>query len=180
MTAISLQDGTTMTNAAKELHDRQSHYERLHHQKRMRDLSRRDQLDHTDLRLKEDSRRILNGEASLTRCVDLADAAYLAELDAFETEQATRKSRGFYEPDWETCTHIGQVADITQAMDRFYKSDRLNRPGGTRERLIASNEEEFARKGFACIASYHDSVVGRSIFVRPADVGLAVYSSNRA
>jgi hypothetical protein len=167
-------------NAAKELHERECRYARLHHQMRVRDLSRRRPLDSTDLRLSEDSRQILTGEKLLTRCVDLNDRAYLAELDAFEAEQDARAKKGYYEPDWETYTLIAQVADMAEAMDRYYKSDRLNRPGGTRERLIAHNQAEYNTRGFACIASYHDSMTGRSIFVRPAEPGLAIWSSDFA
>ncbi|MCX4150001.1 MULTISPECIES: hypothetical protein [Paraburkholderia] len=168
-------------NAEQARYDRQCRYDRLHQMNRLRDVGRLPRpIDIVDLRGMHDCRRILNGDAVLPRCVDLADSAYLAKLDQFEAEEAERSGKGYYVPDWATYTKIATVANMTEAMDRYYKSERLNRPDGTRDRLIASNQEEYDAKGFACIASYHDSVNGHSIYVRQAEHGIDIYSSNYA
>ena len=168
-------------NAEQIRYDRQCHYDRLHQMKRLRDIGRLPRpVDVVDLRGMDACRRILNGDAVLPRCVDLADSAYLAELDQFEVEEADRTAKGYHVPDWATYTKIATVADMAEAMDRYYKPERLNRPDGTRDRLIAGNQEEYAAKGFVCIASYHDSVNGHSIYVRQAEQGLDIYNSNYA
>jgi len=100
-------------------------------------------------------------------------------LIAIKTEEeAERFFDAFtvYQPNWTNYRVIDQAASITDAMDRYYKHDRLNRPGGTRERLIADRQAEFDSFGFTCIASFHDSVTGRVIYVRQAENGIAVCS----
>lgn len=82
-----------------------------------------------------------------------------------------------YEPQWETMTAIDTVSTVAQAMDRYYKADRLNRPGGTRERLIADREGEATQYGYTCIASFHDSTNGMAVYIRAADDGYTVMAS---
>jgi hypothetical protein len=161
--------------AAAQLHARQCHYDRLHHMKRFHELSVKPDLDSEEVRMLHASRAILNNQAPGTRSVDLSDAVYLAELDAFEIEDNERRSKPYWVPDWKTQIDIAQ--SVADAMDRYYKHDRLNRPGGTRERLIADREQELAEKGFSCVASYHDSVNGQAIYLRAMPEGLTVWSS---
>lgn len=163
--------------AAAQLHARQCHYDRLHHMKRFHELSVKPDLDSEEVRMLHASRAILNREAPGTRSVDLSDAVYLAVLDAFEIEENERRSKPFWIPDWAWKTQIDSAQSVADAMDRYYKHDRLNRPGGTRERLIADREQELATKGFACVASHHDSVNGQGIYLRAMREGLTVWSS---
>lgn len=166
-------------DAAKQLHARQCHYDRLHHMKRVRELSAMPSLDSDQVRMLHASRAILCGEANGSRSVDLSDAAYLAELDAFEKEESERRSKPYWEPDWSQKFEIDKARSVTDAMDRYYKRDRLNQPGGTRERLIADREQELEEKGFACVASYHDSVNGQGVYLRSMPEGLRVWSESR-
>jgi len=50
---------------------------------------------------------------------------------------------------------------VAEWVDRYYKPDRLNRPGGTREHIIANREREVERDGTTLI-SRHDSVTGQA------------------
>lgn len=69
---------------AKKLHDDEARYSLLHHRKRAAELSARDSLDHFEKGLLRDSLSIIAGsDAYCLRHIDLNDAAYLAELDAF-------------------------------------------------------------------------------------------------
>ncbi|WP_124649137.1 hypothetical protein [Burkholderia stagnalis] len=162
-------------NPAQQLYARQCHYDRLHHMKRFHELSAMLTLDSGQMRMLHASRAILRGEASGSRSVDLDDAAYLAELDAFEVAENERRSKPYWEPYWSQATEIGNAQSVEDAMNRYYKHDRLNRPGGTRERLIADRKEELAEKGFACVASHHDSVNGQMVFIRSIGGGLSVW-----
>lgn len=85
-----------------------------------------------------------------------------------------------WEPDWEKCDLLGTMPSVAAAMDRYYRPERLNRPGGTRERLIADRETELANKGYAWLASHHDSVTGRVLYLRPLGAHVAVYFDPRA
>lgn len=82
-------------------------------------------------------------------------------------------------PFWNEMTMLGPVDSVARAMDTYYKHDRLNRDGGTRERLIADREETLAARGFDIIASCHDSVNGSGMYIRKLDNELVVYMSNR-
>ncbi|WP_454875182.1 hypothetical protein [Paraburkholderia xenovorans] len=168
---------TVGADAAKRLHARQCHYDRLHHMKRVRELSAMRELDSEQVRMLHASRAILNGDAPGTRSVDLSDAAHLGELDTFEREESERRSKPYWEPDWSLEIEIDKASSVADAMDRYYKHDRLNRPGGTRERLILDREMELEEKRFACVASHHDSVNGRVVYLRAMDDGLSVWSS---
>jgi hypothetical protein len=81
-----------------------------------------------------------------------------------------------YEPDWDGLDVICSCASVDEAMDRFYKSDRLNRPGGTRERLIADRALTVEQHGFDCLASHHDSVNGRALYIRSSKGRFTVLS----
>lgn len=168
-----------LLGAAAQLHARQCHYDRLHHMKRFHELTTKPNLDSEETRMLHASRAILNKETPGTRSVDLSDAAYLAELDAFEIEDRERRSKPYFVPEWKWQTQIDRAVSVADAMDRYYKHDRLNRPGGTRERLIADREQELAEKGFACVACHHDSVNGQGIYLRAMPEGLTVWLSSR-
>lgn len=167
----------TGADAAKQLHARQCHYDRLHHMKRVRELSATADLDSEQVRMLHASRAILNGDVPGTRSVDLSDASYLAELDTFEKEESERRNKPYWEPDWSQQIEIDTAQSVADAMDRYYKHERLNRPGGTRERLIADRQTELNEKGFACVASYHDSVNGRGVYLRSTGDSLKVWCS---
>jgi hypothetical protein len=81
-----------------------------------------------------------------------------------------------YEPDWKVLEVICSCSSVDEAMDRFYKSDRLNRPGGTRERLIADRAQTIEQHGFDCLASHHDSVNGRALYIRSSEGRFTVLS----
>lgn len=166
-------------NPAKALNRRRSHYDRLHHMKRVRELMALPELDSSQVGMLRDSRAILNGESLQGGAVDLADVAYLAELDAFEALENERRSKPYWVPDWRRESRIDTASNVADAMDRYYKHDRLNRAGGTRERLIADREQELAEKGFACIASFHDSVNGQGVYLRGLSDGLSIWSTHR-
>lgn len=68
------------------------------------------------------------------------------------------------------------TATITDAMDRFYKSEKLNRPGGTRERLIADRTNGVSQYGADILASRHDSVTGEALWIKPQGDGFLVFS----
>ncbi|CAM2198432.1 conserved protein of unknown function (plasmid) [Paraburkholderia kururiensis] len=164
-------------DGARRMHARQCHYGRIHHIKRVRELSAMADLNSEEVRMLRASRAILNGESPATRSVDLSDAAYLVQLDAFEREEQKRRSKPYWEPDWSMETEIDKASSVADAMDRYYKHDRLNRPGGTRERLIADRERELEEKRFACVASHHDSVNGRVVYLRSMVDGLSIWCS---
>lgn len=173
---VTSNPSTVGADAAKRLHARQCHYDRLHHMKRVRELMTME-LDSEQVRMLHASRAILRGDALGTRSVDLSDVAYLAELDAFEREESQRRSKPYWEPDWSLEIEIDKASSVADAMDRYYKHDRLNRPGGTRERLISDREMELEEKRFACVASHHDSVNGRVVYLRSMGDGLSVWCS---
>jgi hypothetical protein len=85
-----------------------------------------------------------------------------------------------YEPNWTQYEVIGCAASVAEAMDRYYKSDRLNRPGGTRDRLIEDRQADINTAGHTCIASFHDSVNGQGIYLRADAQAFTVYSSKLA
>lgn len=85
-----------------------------------------------------------------------------------------------WEPNWLACSLLESMPSVAAAMDRYYRPERLNRPGGTRERLIADRETEITEKGYAWLASHHDSVTGRVLYLRPLGAHVAVYSDPRA
>lgn len=83
--------------SAKALNDRQRHYDRLHHQMRVRWLSAPKPMyadgvvvpKHVVLNLLNSSKRtleLIDKHAVSVRSVDLNNAAYLAELDAFAAQ----------------------------------------------------------------------------------------------
>ncbi len=72
-----------------------------------------------------------------------------------------------WQPKWHEMEIVGRARSVSAAMDRFYKPDRLNRDPGTRERLIADREQCIAEDGFDVLASHHDSVTGRGVWIRP-------------
>lgn len=95
-----------------------------------------------------------------------------------------RTSEGSYhpcrhwQPDWTKFSALGVAACVAVAMDQYYKHDRLNRPGGMREILIASSETALAKSGFTCIASHHDSKTGNGIWARNALHGIELFSDH--
>jgi hypothetical protein len=83
-----------------------------------------------------------------------------------------------WQPDWTKFSSLGVVASVADAMDQYYKHDRLNRPGGMREILIASGEAALAKSGFTCLASHHDSKTGDGIWARNALHGIELFSDH--
>lgn len=83
-------------------------------------------------------------------------------------------------PHWlqvDRLTSLGKVESISAAMDLYYKLERLNRPGGMRETLIRSRQQDFAAQGWAILASHHDAVNGRGLYVRKEAGAMVVYAS---
>ncbi|MDN4571908.1 hypothetical protein DBB29_24935 [Pandoraea cepalis] len=103
----------------------------------------------------------------------LNDEEAIQRADAFAATIAMAK--GIYVPDWTRSKFLAIVDDVATAMDHFYKPDRLNRQDGTRERLIADRTLELVSHGFACVASFHDSVIGEAVYLRRVDKGLIVF-----
>lgn len=69
--------------SAKALAERQRYYDLLHHKLRVRDFSKRADLDWLQRALLLDSLEIVANPDMPPRSVDLDDAAYLRELDEF-------------------------------------------------------------------------------------------------
>ncbi|MGR9587124.1 hypothetical protein [Pandoraea sputorum] len=103
----------------------------------------------------------------------LGDKEAMQRADAFAaTLVVPTKS---YVPNWNRFKFLAMVDDVATAMDHFYKPDRLNRPGGTRDRLIAERTEELDSCGFACVASFHDSLLGETVYLRRSSEGLLAF-----
>lgn len=83
-----------------------------------------------------------------------------------------------WQPDWTKFSRLGVAASVAQAMDGYYKHDRLNRPGGHREVLIASSESSLAKDGFTCLASHYDSKTGDGIWARNSVAGIELFSDD--
>lgn len=82
-------------------------------------------------------------------------------------------------PTWlqvDKLTRLGTVESISAAMDQYYKPERLNRPGGMRETLIRSRQQEFAQ-GWTILASHYDAVNGRGLYIRKEESALVLYAS---
>ncbi|MGF6440464.1 hypothetical protein [Paraburkholderia youngii] len=80
-----------------------------------------------------------------------------------------------YEPGWANYERVGKESGVAEAMDRYYKHDRLNRDEGSRDRLVKDREIDLELGGFACIACHHDAVGGRTVYVRRAAKGVTVH-----
>ena len=109
-------------------------------------------------------------EAARRRVVEVHDKAIQKSL----ADNAT----GAW-PDWlqvDNLTCLGKVGSISAAMDQYYKPERLNRPGGMRETLIRSRQQEFAQ-GWTILASHHDAVNGRGLYIRKEAGALVLYAS---
>ncbi|CAB3739946.1 hypothetical protein LMG22037_06344 [Paraburkholderia phenoliruptrix] len=83
-----------------------------------------------------------------------------------------------WQPDWSKFSLLVVAASVAEAMDGYYKHDRLNRPGGHREVLIASSEASLAKDGFTCLASHYDSKTGDGIWARNAMAGIELFSDD--
>lgn len=153
---------------------RQLHYDRLQHMERVRHLMTQDLTQRAQDQLL-DSLACLRGERPMPPLVDLSDAARLATLDALEAAERERRAKPYYVPQWAAYRQIDTVQSVVEAMDRFYKHDRLNQPGGTRARLIADRQMELDAQGFACVASHHDAINGLAVYVRRAGDALTIW-----
>jgi hypothetical protein len=80
-----------------------------------------------------------------------------------------------YEPDWSELVVLGTAASVAEALDKWYKHDRLNRPDGTRERIIADRATYIAAHGYDCLASFHDSVNGMNMYAKLEGGILTIY-----
>ena len=84
-------------------------------------------------------------------------------------------------PSWlqvDYLSRLEKVETISAAMDRYYKADRLNQPGGMRETLIRSRQRDFVSQGWATLASHHDAVNGHGLYVRKEAGAIVLYMSN--
>ena len=97
----------------------------------------------------------------------------MPEAILFRPSRAANRTRPY--PDWDAYRQVGRSTTVAEAMDWFYKADRLNREGGTRERLIADRQADMDRDGWACIASYHDSMLGEGVYARKEDGAIVIY-----
>lgn len=66
-----------------------------------------------------------------------------------------------------------QVRSMSELMDKFYRPDRLNRPGGTRDRLIADRKQMMDNPASFCLntgrvllISGNDSATGRPVYAK--------------
>lgn len=66
---------------------RQTHYDRLHHLRRIAVLSNKRRLDMIELAQLRQSRGHLAGQRTSESSVDLDDITYLAELDRFAADE---------------------------------------------------------------------------------------------
>lgn len=108
--------------------------------------------------------------AARRRVVDFHDKAIQKNL-------ADNATAGW--PNWlqvDRLTRLAKVESISAAMDLYYKPERLNRPGGMREMLIRSRQQEFGQ-GWTILASHHDSVNGRGLYLRKEAGALVLYAS---
>ncbi|CAN7631593.1 hypothetical protein [Massilia sp. LjRoot122] len=76
-------------------------------------------------------------------------------------------------------SRLEQVDTISAAMDRYYKPDRLNQPGGMRETLIRSRQRDFVAQGWAILASHHDAINGHGLYLRKEAGAIVLYMSNK-
>lgn len=112
------------------------------------------------------------------------DAAIAGDLDAQKRAiiRAIDDDYDFralpYEPRWENYKSIGTATTVAEAMDQYYKSDRLNREGGTRDRLIRDREIDVELAGYTLVASHHDAIGGRAVYIRRIENKMAVYIDN--
>lgn len=83
-----------MSNPAKELADRQRHYDLLHHRKRTADLSVIPKLNWIERDMLRQSRAAVADIHIATRSVALSDVEYLRELDAFEAAAREAAANG--------------------------------------------------------------------------------------
>lgn len=80
--------------ATKTLHERQRHYDKLHHEKRLQDLDGEwgaSMSKHEVLRLRngsEQALQLINAHGMSCNSVDLSDTDYLADLDRFAARAA--------------------------------------------------------------------------------------------
>lgn len=82
-----------------------------------------------------------------------------------------------WHPLWEKKTLLGTVANVAEAMTRYYRPDRQNRYSGERESLISTRERELSEDGWFILASRHESLTGHALWVRRDGEALAVYQS---
>lgn len=80
-------------------------------------------------------------------------------------------------PDFKNMEMIATAGTVAEALDRFYRRDRLNHRSGARESIIANREAEIREDGYAILASKHDNVVGRALWLKPAINGFEIYAS---
>lgn len=64
-----------------------------------------------------------------------------------------------------------RVARIGEALDRFYRPERLARDADTRARIIADRTDDLRRYGRTVLASRHDAIMRRALWISPAPGG---------
>jgi hypothetical protein len=77
----------------------------------------------------------------------------------------------------EAMPRVATVATIEDALDRYYRPERLRRDAGTRGRLAADRAHDLARDGYALLASRHDSVTGTAVWIRRAGKEIAIHQN---
>jgi hypothetical protein len=80
-------------------------------------------------------------------------------------------------PNFEAMEKIETTRTVAEAIDRFYKRDRLNNRPGAREAIIANRESNLREDGHAILASRHDNTVGHCLWLKPVDGGFEIYAS---
>lgn len=106
-------------------------------------------------------------------------------VDAFHAARncaAQASAAGTDEPSWLNWGEmqvLGTVETVAAAMDTYYKPNRLKGDPEMRGRLIADREQGIEKEGWTCLASHHDAVNGRGMYLRKLDTDLTVYMSNR-
>jgi len=72
---------------------------------------------------------------------------------------------------------LARAATLGDALDRWYRPERLNRDLGSRQRLIDDRLCDIMRDGLATLASRHDSVTGRTIMAIEDADGYLIHES---
>ena len=80
-----------------------------------------------------------------------------------------------WQPDWTEMQRLDSFASIGEALDRYYRPERLNRDPDSRALKIKFREEALQENAWICLASRHDNTVGEALWARVEDGKIAVY-----
>lgn len=96
---------------------------------------------------------------------------------------------GEWQPDWLEMNYVSFRPDVESALDSYYKRERLFQDGHTmngcplspqdfRQLVIDSTKKALHTQGWACLASRHESVTGKALWIRNAKGhGIEVFES---